>query len=712
MTNNFSVSRRGFLATSAALVVTVAAPKIAVAQNVDPNALGAFIRIEPEGEVTFVSPTFEMGQGSLSGLALIVADELGADWNKIKVVNAPVAPAYNVPGTPVQYAAGSQAVRRWHAPLRLAAAQARTMLTEAAASQWDVPVAECRTQDGFVIHKASGNRVPFADIVSDAAQLPVPEAPALRDDNPLTGSNVTRIDLPSKTNGTAIYGIDVRVPEMVYAAIRQAPVFRAALVSVDASALDGMPGIIEVVELEDAVAVVADSFWKAKQAVEALDVEFAKSTYDYLATEDIAQSQKLQLDTRFAVASVNEGSAFSMIRDASNVYSSDYDVPYLHHMTMEPMCCTAHITDDTCEFWVPTQYSSAVRGVGMRVSGLPAEQVIVNTTHMGGGLGRKFEMDYVDQSAKIAKQVGRPVQLIWTREEDVQHGRYRPMMTARLTASIAEDGTPEAMRIRLVGPSIPEFRNGIPFKNGFDFRAGLGITTETESAPGKLQQYKLDNLLAEIIYQPAHVPVGSWRSVGASENGFFIESFIDELAHEAGRDPVEFRRTMLRDSPRGLAVFDRVVEEFDWDAELPEGHFKGIAFSEAVGSIVVQAVEVSMENDEPKVHRVVCAIDCGKAIHPDSVEAQTVGCIIMGISSALYEKITITDGHCAESNFYDYRVLTLEETPDIQVHIMESDYNIGGVGEAAIPGTAPALANAIFAATGKRIRSLPIIDHI
>lgn len=345
---------------------------------------------------------------------------------------------------------------------------------------------------------------------------------------------------------------------------------------------------------------------------------------------------------------------------------------------------------------------------GTRLTGLARSKIEVNLTQMGGAFGRKFEVDYAEQATLIAKAVKRPVQLIWSRGEDVQHGRYRPMMTARLSA-VVKDRDLQAVSFRIVGPSIAEFRpGGVPFNGGYDFRAALGIASETEQAPGKLQHYLAPNFLAEIIYQPAHVPCGSWRSVGASENGFFLESFIDELAAKVGQDPYQFRRHLLRESPRALAVLEKAAQEAGWGKPLPPGRFHGIAFTECVGSLVSQVAEVSMEQGKPKVHRVACAIDCGTALCPDNVRAQTEGCIVMGLSAALGEEITINDGRVEESNLSDYRVIDLASTPRIDVYIINSGHALGGVGEAALPATAPALCNAVYAATGTRVRSLPV----
>ena len=710
-------TRRSLLKGSAAASLVVAVGGVRLALRPDeaaaagagplPTPLGAFLRIGADETVTFVAPCVEMGQGSQTALAVIAADELGADPSRLSVVMAQIDPAYNVPGTTMQYVSGSQSVRRWDQPLRRSAAAAREMLVAAAARAWSVPPETCQAEGGAVLHAPTGRRMTFGALAGAASALPVPADPVLRTGRTLVGRDIPRLDIPSKVDGSAVFGADVRLPGMVYAARRQSPVFRAKLVSVDVAAVAGRRGVIEVVKLADAAAVVADSYWRAQAAVDALDLRFASPPQARYTTAGIAESHRLQLESPTAVTAIRSGDA-EAVMDGAEVSSADYRVPYLYHATMETMTCTVSISDGSCEYWVPTQWMSAVAELGVRLTGLPPAKVAVHATFLGGGFGRKFALDYVEQATLIAKAVKRPVQLIWSRSEDVQHGFYRPMTTARVRG-VLKDGTLEAMSIRVVGASIPEFRaQGIPFTAGYDPRAVLGLSTETSQAPGKLQQYAVEHFTAEAVYQPAHVPCGSWRSVGASENGFFVESFIDELAHQAGQDPYEFRRRLLRNSPRGLATLDRAAGEARWTEQAPAGRHRGIAFSECVGSMVAQVVEVSVTGAEVVVHRVWCAIDCGTAVSPDGVRAQVMGAVVMGLSTALHEEITIEAGRCAQSNFSDYRVLSLAETPEVNVYVVESGYPLGGVAEAGVPSTAPALCNAIFQATGKRIRSLPV----
>jgi len=708
VSGRLQLGRRAVLA-GAGLVVAVGPPVARHADAADaPALLGAFIRIGPDGGVTVVTPCFELGQGSTTGLAMIVADELGADWAQVSIQAPPLDPAYRVPGRPIQSTSGSQMVRRWFVPLRKAAAAARAMLTEAAARRWSVDPAACTVSNGHVVHAATGRSAPFGDLAAAAASLPQPQGAPLRTTFTIVGTPARRFDIPAKVDGSAQYGIDVRVPGMAYAAIRQSPVFGARLVSVDDAALRGRRGVIEVVKLPEAVVVVADSFWRAKAAAEALEVVFSDVPQGAVSSDGIAAQRQARLAGAGVPVAIEAGDAPAVLAAAGKVITSDFAVPFLYHAPMEPVTCTAHVTDTRCELWIPTQNLTTAAEVAARVSGLPAHAVVAHPTFAGGAFGRKFEQDFVAQAVAVSKAVRRPVQLIWSREEDVQHDFYRPAMSARLSAALTDAGDVAGMVIRLAGPSIIEHTTGTALVKGADPAGLLGISTETSSAPGKLQQYAIGDVRVEFAFEPTHVPVGYWRAVGASHNGFFVESFIDELAAAAGKDPYELRRRLLRDSPRALAVLDKAAAEAGWSDKLPEGRYRGIAFSECVGSFVAQVAEVSLQDGVPRVHRIVGAIDCGTAINPDSVVAQMQGCITMGVSAALKEEITIEDGRVGQSNFHDYEILRMAEAPRIEVHVIQSGGEIGGAGEAGLPATAPAIANALFAATGKRVRSLPL----
>ncbi len=705
------LGRRAVLAgASAGLVLAVAPPAGADAPAPGaPSSFGAFIQIADDGAVTIVAPCFELGQGSQTGLAMVVADELGADWAQVAIRAPGLNPAYRTPGRSVQNTSGSQMVRRWFLPLRTSAAAAREMLTLAAAARWSVEPAACTAQGSVVRHLPTGREASFASLAAAAAALPRPERPVLRDGSRLTGTPVPRRDIPAKVDGSTQFGIDVRVPGLRYAAIRQAPVFGSKLVSVDDAAVRTRRGVIAVVRLPDAVAVVADSFWRARSAVEALEPVFTDEKQGSVTSQQIAAGQVAGLAGEAAPATqAGDAGAVFAAAQPGQVFEADYAVPFLAHASMEPMTCTAHVTDDHCVLWIPTQDLTTAAATASRVSGLPPASVQVHATYAGGAFGRKFEQDFVAQATAISRAVRQPVQLIWTREEDIQHDFYRPAVHARLAAVMGDDGTVSAFKIRLAGPSVVEHTIGAALIKGSDPAGLLGISTETSSAPGKLQQYAVPNVLAEFAYQPTHVPVGYWRAVGASHNGFFIESFIDELAVAAKQDPYRFRRRLLSDSPRALAVLDKAAAEAGWGLPLAPGRFRGIAFAECVGSFVAEVAEVSVTNGQLTVHSIVGVIDCGTAVNPDSVRAQMQGCITMGLSAALKEEVTIDQGRVSQSNFHDYEIVKMAEAPRIDVHIIQSGGEIGGAGEAGLPATAPAVANAVFAATGRRLRSLPL----
>lgn len=719
MSSNTKVSRRTLLKAAAAggMALSVALPAgIAIAQapaGRDPDLvrLGPFVRIGLDGRITLVAPCVEMGQGSHSGLAMILADELGADWAKVAVEAPPVGVPYRTPGRGIQNTSASQMVRRWNAPLRRSAAAAREMLSAAAASQWGVGAETCTVKEGFVHHEASQRRLGFGELAAAAAQLPQPKEPALRKGpSTIVGRPLPRLDIPSKVDGSAKFGIDARVPGMLYAAIRQSPVFGSKLVSVNEKDVRSRRGIVEIMKLPEAVAVVADSFWRAKTAVGLLDPVFAPTPHATVSTREIQAAQRLQLQSPVAMPGVVAGDVDSAMAAAKTKVSADYEVPFLHHATMEPMTCTVSVTDQSCELWVSSQNLTGAADLAARITGVPLDKVVVHAMLLGGGLGRKFEQDAVEQALLIGKALKRPVQLIWTREEDVQHGFYRPAMVGRVTAGFDEQGNLSAFNMRLIGPSVHEhtFNNPFPLVRSVDVVALIGVTSEIPGAPSVIQQYTVKNARAEYIYQPTHVPVGYWRSIGASENGFFIESLIDEAATRMRLDPIQLRRRMLRDSPRALAVLEKLASESGWGRPAPAGRFRGIALTDTVGSLTGQVIEISVTRNAVKVHRIVCVIDCGTAINPDNVAAQVEGSIVMGLSAAMTEQVTIDRGRCVQSNFHDYRVLSLKETPRIDVHIIDSGGPLGGVGEAALPAVAPALCNALYLATRKRIRALPL----
>lgn len=709
--------RRGFLQGAAAggLLLAVGLP-VPHAQTAAPASaaapLGAFIRVAGDGAVTLIAPCVEMGQGSHTALAMILADELGADWNQVAVQAPPIGAAYRTPGRGIQNTSASLMVRRWNEPLRRSAAAAREMLTAAAAAQWGVRADACSAREGAIVHEASGRRLGFGEVAAAAAKLPAPKEPVLRKGpGAVAGQRLRRLDIPSKVDGSARYGIDVRVPGMLYAAIRQSPVYGAKLTGVDEKGVRARRGVVDVVKLPDAVAVVADSFWRAKAAVAALEPSFSATPHANVGSKDIGAAQRLQLQSPLAMPGIVAGDADAALAAAATRVSADYDVPFLHHATMEPMTCTVSVTDQGCELWLSSQNLTGAVDTAARVTGLPAERIVAHAMLLGGGFGRKFEQDAVEQAVLIAKAVKRPVQLIWSREEDVQHGFYRPAMTGRVTAGFDARGELTALTLRVIGPSVHEHTfNGNPFPvaRGVDVVAMIGLSSESPGAPGLMQQYSVKDLRAEYIYQPTHVPVGYWRSIGASENGFFLESLMDEAAVRLKIDPLQLRRRAMQGSPRALAVLERLAAESGWGRPAAPGRHRGLAFTDTVGSLCGQVIELSVAKEAVRVHRVTCVVDCGTAVHPDNVVAQVQGAIVMGLGAAMTEQVTIEGGRCTQSNFHDYRVLALKEAPRIDVHIIDSGAPLGGVGELALPAVAPALCNALYAATGKRVRSLPL----
>jgi isoquinoline 1-oxidoreductase beta subunit len=671
--------------------------------------LNAFLRIAADNSVTIIVPVVEMGQGAQTALAVVIADELGADWSRIRVEAPPAAAPYQRPDiTKYQLTSGSWSIRLWYQPLRTIAASAREMLVSAAARQWSVDPAGCETEIGKVVHRATGRSIEFGAVAALAATLPVPQAPALKtkEQLKLIGKPIPRVDIPSKVDGSGVFGIDVKVPGMAYAAIRQAPVYGGSVTAVDRSSLVGLPGIIDVVQMPGAVMVVADSFWKAKKGLDTLDIKWADTVNDRAGTVNLMAMERAKLASPDAVRFRNVGDIRQSMADAAKTVSADYTVPFVHHATMEPMNCTAQVTASGCEIWVPTQCQTTAVEAAVRLTGFTEDKVRVHTTLLGGGFGRRIETDFIEQAIFAAKAVGRPVKLVWTREEDMQHGFHRPAMAARMTASLDRNGEISGVSMRFVGPSVHEHFWPAFFKNGLDAAAVMGITTS--NVPSGFH-YAIASQYIDYIYQPTHVPIGYWRSVGASQNGFFVESFVDEIAAATGTDPYQLRRRLLRDSPRGLAVLDKAAALAGWNAKRKKGRALGIAFSEAVGSIVAQVAEISVTKGQIKVHRVVCVVDCGSLVlNPDIITAQTQGGIVNALSAALGEEITVENGRCVQSNFHDYPILRLADAPHVDVHIIESGGPIGGIGEAMVPTLAPAVCNAIFSATGKRVRSLPI----
>ena len=653
-------------------------------------APNVFLRIDPNGDVTIWVARSDMGQGVRTALPMIIAEELDADWSRVRVVQADAHPdKYGRMMT-----VGSTSVRggAW-LPLRRAGATAREMIVAAAAARWSVPPSELTTDNGRVTHSGSGRSASYGELTEAAAAQPVPEQPKLKDPSQfkLIGTRKALLDTRDKVTGKAIYGTDVRVPGLLYATVVHPRVFGGKVASFDATAAKAVAGVRDVVEISQGVAVVAESTWAALSGARALRITWDDGVFAMSSTDIFAAFARLA-DGQ-AIEARNVGDATAALTRSPKRVQATYEAPYLAHATMEPMNCTADVRRDRCEIWVPTQNPQGTQSVAARLTGLPAAAVTVHVTHLGCGWGRRSRTDFVEDAVETSMKVGAPVQVLWTREEDMQHDFYRPAAYLRLEGGVDATGRVTALQARVVAQGISGGRGGV------DGPAVAGIAD---------LQYGIPNVRIEYARAELRVPVGYWRSVGPSQNTFVLESFIDEMAHAARRDPFEFRREMLADNPRLRHVLDVAAEQSGWGKPLPAGRARGIAVVEDKGGLVAEVAEVSVENGRVRVHKVTCAADCGQIIHPGIVEAQLSGSIVAGLTAALYGEITIEKGRAKQGNFNDYRMLRMSEMPAISVHVVKNHEEPGGVGEPGVPPIAPAIANAIFALTGTRVRRLPI----
>ena len=667
----------------------------------DPNA---FLRITPDNVVTIMVNKSEMGQGVYTSMPMLVAEELECDWSKVRVEPAPVEPVYNNPATGIQMTGGSMSVRTEWERLRQVGAAAREMLIAAAAATWKVDKASCRAENGTVVD-ASGKTLTYGQLAEQAASLPVPEKVTLKDPSAfkIIGKPTRRIDTPEKINGKAIFGFDVTRPGMLTALVARSPVFGGRVKSFKSEKATAVPGVREVVQIESGIAVVADNFWSAKKGRDALDIVWDEGPVSALSTEAMREQYAKMAKTPGTMAR-KDGDPEKAIASAAKRVEAEYEVPYLAHASMEPLNCFVDLSADRCEIWTGTQFQTVDRDNAARIAGLKPEQVKVHTTFLGGGFGRRANphSDFVVMGVQVAKAVKKPVKVVWTREDDMKGGYYRPMWYSRLAAGLDTGGNVIGWRHTIVGQSIMA---GSPFeqrmvKDNID-------ATSVEGAQDT--PYEIPNILVDLHSPKIGVPVQWWRSVGHSHTAFVVESFMDELAHAAGKDPYEFRRALLAKHPRHRGVLDLAAEKAAWGAPLPAGRSRGIAVHSSFGSFVAQVAEASVSPaGEVRVHRVVCAVDCGRTVNPATIEAQVESAIVFGLSAALHSAITLKNGRVEQSNFHDYRVLRMNEMPVVEVHIVPSTEPPSGIGEPGTPPIAPAVANAIFAATGKRIRRLPI----
>jgi isoquinoline 1-oxidoreductase subunit beta len=705
------LSRRSFLqagaAASGGLILSLSLPFAngnAEAADADGFAPNAFIRIGGDGQIVLIMPYVEMGQGTYTSIPMLIAEELEVDLKQVRLEHAP--PNEKLYGNPllggIQATGNSNAIRAAWQPLREAGAIARTMLVSAAAKRWNVDPVSCRAQSGEVLHPPTGRSIKYGELAADAARIPMPESVALTrpEDFKLIGTPAKRLDAPAKVNGTAVYGIDARPPGVKIATLAQSPVFGGRVRSVDDTTAKAVKGVRQIVRLDDAVAVVADHMGAAKKGLAALVIEWDDGPHAKLNTKDIADElEKATLDPG-AVAQ-NIGDVDKAMASAVTKLEATYQVPFLAHATMEPMNCTVHVRKDGCEVWVGSQVVARAQAAAAKTAGLPLDKVVVHNHLIGGGFGRRLEVDGVIRAVQIAQHVDGPVKVVWTREEDIQHDMYRPYWFDRISAGLDEKGMPVAWNHRFAGSSVIARWAPPVFKNGLD-------PDTTEGAIDLV--YALPNMHVEYLrVEPPGIPTAFWRSVGPSHNVFVTESFIDELAAAAKQDPVAYRRALLDKSPRAKAVLDLAAERAGWGQPLPQGVGRGVSVQFAFATYMAQIAEVEVSKDGAvRVRRVVCAVDCGTVVNPDTIQAQIQSAIIFGITAALYGEITLKDGRVEQTNFDTYQILRMNEAPAIEVHIVQSFEPPGGMGETGTSAIIPAVANAVFAATGRRLRKLPI----
>jgi isoquinoline 1-oxidoreductase subunit beta len=679
-------------------------PEVMTAGAAQAYTLNPFVRIGADGTVTLVVNKSEMGQGVHTSLPMLLAEELECDLTSVCVESAPVAPVYNNPIAGLQMTGGSMSVRTEWERLRIYGAAAREMLIGAAAELWDVDRASCRAENGTVVH-ASGKRIPYGELAARAVSMPVPDPVPLKSPPRFTlvGKATPRLDTRIKIDGSAIFGIDVTIPGMLTVVIARPPVFGGRRKSCNAAKARAVPGVRAVVPVAGGVAVAADGFWSAKKGRDALEIIWDDGPLAGFSTDDLGARYAKLAESPGAVAR-KEGNPEQALADAPTKLTAEYDVPYLAHSCMEPLNCAIDPRSDGCEIWVGTQGQTLHRDAAARVLGLNPDRIGVHTTHLGGGFGRRGNpySDFVVEAAQVAKALKKPVKVIWTREDDTKGGYYRPLWHSRLAGGLDGQGRPITWHHTIVGQSIMEgtVYASRRIKDGID-------TASTEGAA--TMPYEIPNLFVGLHSPEIAVPVQWWRSVGHSHTAFAVESFIDELAALAGKDPYEFRRALLAGHPRNRGVLDLAAQKAGWGTPLAGDRARGIAVHESFGSFVAQVAEVSVaQSGAVRVHRVVCAVDCGAVVNPAGVEAQMESGIVFGLSAALYGEITIKTGKVEQGNFDTYRLLRIGEMPEVEVHIVPSAENPGGIGEPGTPPIAPAVTNAVFAATGRRIRRLPI----
>ena len=708
-----SLSRRAFVGGTGALVIAFHLPKKGRAAAAGEKTLrpNAFLRIGDDDTVTVLVPKSEMGQGVMTALPMVIAEELGAEFSRIRVEHAPAGKDYVMPMSfGMQITGGSTSVRGSWDTLRKAGASAKDLLERAAAKTWDADRAQCKAETGRVVGPG-GKSATFGELVPAASKLSAKSVkPKAQKDFTLIGTSVPRTDVPMKTDGTAEFGMDVLRPGMLIATVLRCPVFGGTVRSFDAEKAKQVPGVKQVIALDHGVAVLAEGYYAALKGRKALEVKWDEGEHAEMSSDAIREAFAKAGEKKGEKVR-NEGDAVAEIAAAPTKLSAIYDTPFLAHATMEPLNATAHVTESGCDVWSGTQNQSMAKSIAAKVTGLPKDAIRIHTMMLGGGFGRRGEFDFVEEAVRLAHAAKVPVKVIWSREDDMQHDFYRPLYWHKLEGAVDAKGEPSAWFHRLVGPSIVRRFLKIGSMISWDQDRGDLTWHDITSTDGaRTLPYGFPNLRVEYGREESGVPIGFWRSVGNSFNAFVTECFFDELAAAAKKDPYELRLKLLHEEPRAAAVLKLAAEKAGWGTTpVPEGQGRGIAVHESFGSWVAMVAEVSVADDgAPRVHKVVCAVDCGRVVNPSIVEAQMESGIVYGLSAALRGKITVEKGRVKQGNFHDYPPLRMKEMPVVETHIVPSKETHGGVGEVAVPPIAPAVCNAIFSLTGKRVRSLPI----
>jgi isoquinoline 1-oxidoreductase beta subunit len=713
------MTRRAFLKGSLAVAgltigvsVTPFGHRLLNASEIDSFSPNVWFKITPDNKIAIFVGNSEMGQGILTALSMIVAEELEADWSRVQVKQAPAADPFKNPIIGVQVTVASASVRGFYEPLRKAGAAGRAMLIKAAAETWKVPEDECKAFMSTVKHQKSGRTLTYGRLCLKATKLEVPKDPPLKKESEFRymGKPMPRVDAPDKVSGKAVYGLDVTLKDLHYAVIARPPAYGAKPLSYDEKAAEQIKGVQKVVPVPMGIAVCAKSIDAALKGRDALKVNWDKGVLPDMNNDYIEKSMLEDLNKPL-LSVVNTGDAKKAIGEAAKKVEANYFVPFVAHTTMEPMNCTAYVTDDRCDVWAPTQAQTGAQMLASQASGLPGEKVHVQTTFMGCGLGRRAKPDFVVEAVTISKAVGKPVKVMWTREEDIKYDYFRAAGSHRIEAGLDNQGRLIGWSHKLVSPSIAKWVNPMQLKDGIDWFCMWGLADRPESYGWNNRiQYEIPNLSIEFLLSPLPIPCGPWRSVQNGPNAFVIESFIDELAHAAGKDPLEFRLQNLKNNMRARRVLETVAEKAGWGKAIPKGEARGIAQHACFGTWSAQVAEISVNKKDGtiKVHRVVAAVDCGPVVNPDPLVAQIEGGIINSLGTVLKEEVQFANGGVKSANFDDYKVMRMSEVPEIQVHIVKSNEKIGGIGELGVPAAAPAVANAFFNATGVRIRRIPL----